>query len=268
MVADPQGGGTKDESRMVRLFDTMLKRLTLRGWQAAAEAAPQASLEDLRQMRGAARALRRPLDRVIQEADHRLALPLIGPNPIRKPPGTDWAWRPDLWRGKIPVPGHAGLADDSPICDGTALFHDCPLSELTIRQIRNSRADDIAPFGLRIEVFRFSGSFLSLSLDLPDEAARALRLRHLVQIDVKVEFETPTRIFARLNLRHGPNLEQMLREMPPGQDHASAEFDLAYASIDENRIEKVWVDLILESPQMNAVILRDVTMTRRPRADL
>lgn len=253
---------------MVRLFDTMLKRMTLRRWQQAAEAAAEAPLEDLRQMRAAARALRRPLDRVIREAEYRLSLPIIGSNPIRKPPGTDWAWRHDLWRGRIPVPGHAGLVDGSQICDGAALFHDCRLSELTLRQIRNNRADDIAPFGLRIEVFRFAGSFLSLSLDLPDEPARGLRLRHLVRIDVKAEFEKPIKIFARLNVRHGPNLEQMLREMPPEQDHASAEFDLAYSSINETRIEKAWVDLILDRPEMNAVILRDVTMTRRPRADL
>lgn len=219
-------------------------------------------------MRGSARALRHQLDRVIHEAEHRLALPVIGSNVIRRPPGTEWAWRPDLWRGKIAVPGHASALTRTQICDGTMLFHDCQRSELTVRQVRNTRELDIAPFGLRMDVFRFDGSFLSLSLEVPDEAARGLRLRHVIRIDVKVEFEKPLEIFARLNVRHGPNHEQMLRELPLGQEDASVEFDLAYSKMNEKRVEKVWVDLIFEGPQMNQVILRDVTMTRRPRAEL
>ena len=46
------------------------------------------------------------------------------------------------------------------------------------------------------------------------------------------------------------------------------EFDLAYTKINEKRVEKLWVDLIFEGPEMNQIILRDVTVTRRPRAEL
>ena len=74
-------------------------------------------------------------------------------------------------------------------------------------------------------------------------------------------------IFARLNLQHGPNTEQMVREMPVNDGRAIAEFDLAYTSVNERRLEKVWLDLIFEGPQMNQVILRDLTFSRRQRAD-
>ena len=47
------------------------------------------------------------------------------------------------------------------------LFHDCEFSELTLRQLRNLREQDLAPYGLRMDVFRFDGSFLSLVVDLP-----------------------------------------------------------------------------------------------------
>ena len=46
------------------------------------------------------------------------------------------------------------------------------------------------------------------------------------------------------------------------------EFDLAYTRIDDRRVERIWVDLIFEGPEMNQIILRDVTVTRRPRAEL
>ena len=43
------------------------------------------------------------------------------------------------------------------------------------------------------------------------------------------------------------------------------EFDLAYSQLNEKRIERAWIDLIFENPQMSQVILRDLTFGRRPR---
>ena len=197
-----------------------------------------------------------------------LALPVIGSNAMKKPLGTDWAWRPDLWKGPIPVPGFSSVPGKALICDGTTLFHDCRRSELTVRQIRNTREQDIAPFGFRMDVFRFDGSFLSLVLDLPEDAARGLKLRHLIRMDVLVQMEKPLEIFARLNIKHGPNVEQIVRELPLNQEEVMVEFDLAYTKVNEKRIDRLWVDLIFEGPEMNQIILRDVTLSRRPRADL
>jgi hypothetical protein len=253
---------------MKRLIERLLKRRTLRYWQETADAAPSAHLEELRSMRSAARALRRNLDRVIHEAEHRLALPVIGSNVFRKPLGTDWSWRPDLWKGQIPVPGMATVLPRAQICDGATIFHDCRRSELTVRQIRNSRVTDIAPFGVSMDVFRFDGSFLSLVIDLPEEAARGLKLRHLIRLDVMVEMEKPLEIFACLNIKHGPNVEKIVRELPLSSEEGAVEFDLAYTKINEKRVEKLWVDLIFEAPEMNQIILRDFTVTRVPRAQL
>ena len=249
-------------------LDGWAQKASLRRWTRLAEEARTADLETLRKIRSQARSLRRLLDQVIHEGDHRLALPVIGPNPIRKPWGTDWAWRPDLWRGPIAVPGLASVPGRTPVTDGVVIYHDCRASELTFRQIRNSRAEDIAPFGFRMDVFRFDGSYLSLAVDLPDEAAQGLRLTHLIRVDVIVEMEKPLEIFARLNVKHGPNVEQMVRELPLGAEEVMAEFDLAYTKIDERRVEKLWLDLIFEGPEMNQVVLRDLTITRRPRAEL
>ena len=251
-----------------KLLDRLTFRRALARWAAVANDAPGMGLDALRSLRTRARQMRRELDRVIHQAEYRLALPVIGATAIRKPMGSDWAWRPDLWKGQIPVPGMSSVAGRTQICDGATIFHDCRRTELTVRQIRNTREADVAPFGFRMDVFKFDGSFLSLVMDLPPEAAQGLRLRHLIRLDVIVEMEKPLEIFARLNIKHGPNVEQMVRELPLNEVEVMVEFDLAYTKVNEKRIEKLWLDLIFEGPEMNQIILRDVTVSRRPRAEL
>lgn len=251
-----------------RLIDRIIHRQVLKRWSGLAGTVAGLDLEGLRRLRTQAWALRRNLDRVIHVAEHRLALPVMGSNAIRKPMGSDWAWRPMLWKGPIPVPGMSSVTGKSVICDGATIFHDCRRSELTVRQIRNTREADIAPFGLRMDVFRFDGSFLSLVVELPEEAVKGLRTTHLIRLDAIVEMEKPLEIFARLNIKHGPNVEQVVRELPLNEEEVKVEFDLAYTKMNEKRVERIWVDLIFEGPEMNQVILRDVTFSRRPRAEL
>lgn len=147
------------------------------------------------------------------------------------------------------------------------MFHDCVQSELTLRQLRNTREADLAPYGLRMDVFAFDGSFLSVVLDLPHGAVDGLEKRHLLRMTTIVEMEKPLEIFARLNIKHGPNTEQIVRELPLYQDEIMVEFDLAYSNLNEKRIERMWIDLIFENPEMSQVVLRDVTLSRRPRAE-
>jgi Family of unknown function (DUF6478) len=254
--------------RLDKLLDRMVFRRALSRWAKAADEAPKMGMDGLRALRQRARQMRRELDRVIHQAEYRLALPVIGATAIRKPMGTDWAWRPDIWKGQIPTPGMSSVAARAQVCDGATVFHDCRRSELTVRQLRNTREADVAPFGLRMDVFKFDGSFLSLVLDLPPEAATGLKLRHLIRLDVIVEMEKPLEIFARLNVKHGPNVEQVVRELPLNEEEVMVEFDLAYTKVNEKRVEKLWLDLIFEGPEMNQIILRDLTVSRRPRAEL
>ena len=83
-----------------------------------------------------------------------------------------------------------------------------------------------------------------------------------------IEAERPLTCFARLNLRHGPNVERLVRELALDAPAQSAEFDLAQANIVERRISAAWVEFIFEAPAQNKITLRDVTMSRRPRAEL
>lgn len=243
------------------------QRLLSRYWARSARAATSASLGVLRQQRQKAQNLRRHLDQVIAVSESRLALPLIGSNAFPKPHGTDWAWRPGLWRQPLAIAGLSSAQNRDTLGDEVTLFHDCRVSEVTLRQLRNTREADLAPFGVAMDVLGFDGSFLSLVIELPEPAVQGLKRSHLIRMDTIVELESPIEIFARLNIKHGPNTEQIVRELPLQDAHVMVEFDLAYSKLNEKRVEKAWVDLIFEDPKMNQVILRDVTFSRRPRAE-
>ncbi len=253
---------------MGQRLNWLLFRRSLRHWQSEADQAPERPLDQLRRITDAARQLRRPLDRLINAAEGRLALPLIGTSTIARPHGTDWSWRPTLWREPLTQPGLSSVSSKARLGDEVKVFHDCGASELTLRQLRNSRESDVAPFGLRMDVFKFDGSFLSLVIDLPPKAAAGLTKQHILRISSIVEIEQPLQIFTRLNIKHGPNTEQMVRELPLDAEDIMVEFDLAYSTLNEKRIEKIWVDLIFEAPDMNQVVLRDLTFLRMPRAAL
>ncbi|MDA7423591.1 DUF6478 family protein [Thalassococcus lentus] len=249
-------------------FERTLYSGALRRWKRAAKQAGETDLPELRRQRSMARRLKQHVDQLIQVADGRLALPLIGNQSFPRPVDADWAWRPELWCGPLPTPGMSSVESKSMLGKEVTLFHDCRHSELTLRQLRNMREADLAAYGLRMDVFKFDGSYLSLAVDLPESAGRGLIRKHLIRIETIVEMEKPLEIFARLNIKHGPNTEQVVRELPLNQEDIVVEFDLAYTKLNEKRIERIWLDLIFEGPQMNQVILRDLTFSRRKRAEL
>ena len=266
-IASPELVAMKNPPR-TSFFDRLVQKRALARWERAARLAGTLELDTLRQLRGDARALRREIDRVLHVADGRLQLPLVGADRVPEPPGCDWSWRPELWRGPVQPAGIAAAATQTRIGRELTLFHNCSAQEITLRQIRNTRPTDIAPYGLRLDVLRFEGSFLSLVLDLPEDAMRGLRLSHLLRLCIQVEMERPVGILCRLNIRHGPNTEQLVRELPMGQAECYVDFDLAYTKMNERRVEGGWIDLIFEGPQMNQVSLRDLTLARHPRAEI
>ena len=250
------------------VLDRLIYNRVLNRWSKVARAAETTDLSKLRDHRARARRLQSCLNDLIAVADSRLTLPLIGTKSMRRPAGSDWSWRPQLWREPLMTPGYAAVENKTSIGPETTIFHDCKISELTVRQLRNHRDSDLAPFGVRMDVFRFDGSYLSMVIDLPEQAVQGLKKRHLLRLDTIVEMEKPLEIFARLNIKHGPNTEQLVRELPLHEEDVIVEFDLAYTKLNEKRVEKMWLDLIFEGPEMNQIILRDVTFSRRPRAEL
>ena len=245
----------------------LLDKGTLRRWDRASRTAETLEPSELKQLRQRARSLARRIDKVLHVAEERLALPLPGEAGVRRPMHSDWAWRPELWRGPVKPNGFAMVENKTPIGQEAKVFHDCALSELSVRQLRNTKAEDIAAYGVRMDVFRFDGSFLSLVVDLPPGGVEGLKRRHLIRLEIRVETEKPLEIFGRINVRHGPNVEQLVREFEGSNGELAIDFDMAATRLNEARVERAWLDLIFEGPEMNAITLRDVTMSRRPRAE-
>ena len=250
------------------ILSKMLFKRSLRGWARIADGAKSAPISALRKQRASARRLLVHLNRFVHVADNRLALPLIGSQAIQTSHDSDWAWRPEAWSGPLPTQGMASVPSKAMLGGEISMHHDCELSELSLRQLRNTREADLAPYGLRMDVFKvfkFDGSFLSLVIDFP---VVGLRRKHLIRLEPIIEMEKPLEIFARLNIKHGPNTEQVVRELPLNEKVPMVEFDLAYTKLNEKRIDNMWLDLIFEGPQMNQVTLRDLTLSRRPRAEV
>lgn len=169
---------------------------TRRNWAALADKVASADLGEVRALRGRARALKREVDRVLHVADDRLALPHQAAPKVGVPIHADWSWRPPLWSGPVFPAGAAAIAKRHDFGAEASLYHDCPRSEITARQVRNRHANDPAPYGVSIDVFRFEGSFLSLVLNLPADALSGLGKRHILGVTATLETERDLEIFA------------------------------------------------------------------------
>lgn len=218
-----------------------------------------------------ARALHSNLGRFLQRADALAegrgarALPPL-------PAGTDWDWRLLSLRGEIDPASVIMPASGQRFGDELTLWHDCPRGAMILRQMQNRDRPAQPPFALRLEIMGFEGSYLSLSLDVPKPMLSDLGRHHVVQLDTVIQAERAATIYARLNLVQGPNTETMLRQLGEPIEGRDTErqvwFDLAYADLTEQPIDKAWMDLIFEAPGMNAVTVNDMILSRHPRAQV
>lgn len=221
------------------------------------------------ELRERAQALHRQLGRFLQASDPWMLRP-VGVPDADLPPGTDWHWRPRLFMGRISPQAIAAPGNGHRLGEDAALWHDCGHKALILRQRSRPRPGQAACHGLVIEMLGFSGSFLSLALDLPAEALDGLAAERILRLDTVVDAERPITLYARINLVQGPNTQTVLRQLGhpvAGQGAArQAEFDLAYADLANRPVERAWLDLIFEAPRMNAVTVNDAVLSGRPRA--
>lgn len=247
-------------------LDKRLLKKSVQRWSDMAERAASLSPAELRALQKTAARLRGSVDRFSVAAE--TALLTDGQSEILRPDQCDWSWRPAPWCVPRRPAGVTEVPSPHVLSDQVTLFHDCARSEITLRQVRSSDPTIASAFGLLLEVYRFDGSFLSLVLSLPDAALSGLTRNHYFSLRARVSSDNPIEIYARLNVQHGPNTEQMVRQMDLTGGAGLAEFDLAYGSINEKRVEKAWIDVILDNPAMNQVRIGDLTLTRAPRADM
>lgn len=226
----------------------------------------------LRDLREEAVVLRRDLDQFMLISGARSAFSHAELAALLLPGGTDWRWLPGIFIDRISPTGVASPVSGRELSGSAALWHDCDLAAVVARQIQNVEVTDLASFGLRIETLGFSGSFLSLAISLPPEALENLTRDHIIRLEISVQVERPINLYARLNVGNGPNTEEILRhlgDMTLGRVSTHViEFDLAMTEMNEKRIDNIWLDLILEQPVMNSVIMREMIFSRHLRANV
>lgn len=220
------------------------------------------------ELREEAQAMHRHLTRFLQASDP-WTLRRTGLGGDDLVPGADWQWRPRMLIGQITPQAVVSPGNGHRLGEDAALWHDCPNRALIVRQSARPRPGQAARYALGIEMMGMSCGFLSLALDLPDDALAGLDAERVLQLDTVMDAERPITLYARINLVQGPNTESMLRQLGrpvEGQDTRRIEFDLAYADLAHRPIERAWLDLIFESPRLNAVGINDVLVSHRARA--
>ncbi|MBB1490743.1 MULTISPECIES: DUF6478 family protein [unclassified Paracoccus (in: a-proteobacteria)] len=241
-------------------------------WAAIAASTDRMSNGRLRAIQADALGLRASLDRFLSRAQFRLEGLGRAMDVLNLPPGTDWRWRPSFLSDRITPAGIAAPGNGQHLGDEAAVWHDCPSQALILRQMPNRNAADLAPHGLQLETLGFGGSYLSVAINLPPDSLDNLTRSHIIRLDATLSVERPMSIYARLNIGHGPNTDELLRhlgDLVPGDVLTRAiEFDLHYLEINEKRLERMWLDLIFETPQMNSVRIRDLFFSRHLRADM
>ena len=254
--------------RLTAGLDAIAHRRELRRWEDLAGRAEGMDPVDLAAARQQAIDLRAALDRALAATERRMTSPAPNRATPEGPRDSEWAWRPSLFHTRLPVPGHAGAASGSALGDEAKLFHDCTFSEISVAQRPGGGRGGTAPFVLAVDVLDFGGSFLSISVDLPPEATAGLTLSHIIQVSMTLEAERPIEMFARLNVKHGPNVEQTVAELDLSRASVDVEFDLAYTEIVEPSVERAWIDIICDNPRMNRVEIGDMVVSRRLRAEM
>lgn len=257
MLFSPQG-----------LIGRFLHRRSIANWKAATFQVDQTDLAALDSQNKMARKLMRHVRNFQAEAENRLALPRPGARIFGHRSGTDWSWRPKIWRAAYAQGGITPALPKDSMTNEIVIFHDCKSAEISLRQKRNMRLIDFSAYLLEIEAFHFDGSYLSIVVEVPPASCEGLRKKHIIRLAAVIERERPSKIRARLNVKHGPNTEQMLLTLPDEDEETMVEFDLAYSALNEQRAERMWVDLMIESPAMNKITIRDFNLCRYLRAEI
>ena len=239
-------------------IDRILEQGIMRRWSRVALEAEDIDPALLRSLGKRARHLSLQLQRVMHTAELRLLPKAALPRPLH----ADWAWRPELWSAPVTPTGLVSPENGAGFGGEAKFFHDCPRGEYLVRQSRVPSG--VPAFATDIEVFHFDGAFLSVAIDLPEAAVRGMSRAHILRIGLDLTMDHPVSCFGRLNVRHGPNVAQVVAAFGEA-DHV--DLDLATAELDEDRVSAAWIDLIFERPAMNRFRLSDLTMSRRPRAE-
>jgi len=244
-------------------FVRLLDRIALRVWARRLQRAKKADPDALRKIMKRVLPLRALLDATGRTASNRMSkvghLSQIHPLPSR----TNWTWQPDLALVPDTRAGES-IGSDTAVSTDLRLFRDGTLAEIGLQQNVGTGGRP----GITTEIYEFDGSYISFAVALPTEAMVGLRSSDLFRVEIDLEIERPVELSVRLNLRHGPNTEQIVRRIDISKGERMIEFDISYTAFNPERSRDIWIDIIFDHPRMNRIGIRDVQILRRGRSDI
>lgn len=257
-------------SRISFLAATLLHKIALRMWRRRRNDMVSGTVEGriARKWRKQLRELRPILAEIEREVDQTVRTNIVqatGRDIL--PRDTSFFHRPEIFKTAIPRPGIARPNSGTPLGEGLTLHHDIPTPDFTLRQSAN-RGESPAAFGILMESYELTGTFLSLAVAFPEGEAQRTGRDDLIRLTFDISMDVPLEVFARLNLRHGPNVEQIVRELDFNATDPWVEFDVFYSKYEPKRGKDIWLDLIFQTPTMNEIHIRDLSVLRRPRLSL
>lgn len=257
---------------MVNILQKFLSPLRTKSqsrfWFRAAARADSMPTSELVKLRRHSKKVQSSLTKFDEIAFEQLSAPSQNTDAMRRPKGADWSCRPKIWSAPMTPNGLIATKNKTKINKDTAVYHDSKSADVSIRQVRNRKRVHLAPFGLSLDIFEFDGSYLSLSVQIPQSELPKTVKENIISLSLMLESEYQCEMFVRLNLQNGPNKQEIPQELNMGQLELTAEFDLFTTDFNVLNTSKMWIDVIFKTPRMNKITVRDLCIHRRPRAKI
>ena len=116
------------------------------------------------------------------------------------------------------------------------------------------------PF-VRLTLYQFSGTYLSLAVALRKSDLRQARPGTELQLSMPARLTRPMTIFARLNLRTPEQTETLYETLVLYEHRPDIRFPLDGVRVPHDQIEAGWVDVIFSDPAMAEVNLASLDVS-------
>ncbi len=182
-----------------------------------------------------------------------------GPLPLN----CDWAWRAaEFYQSNaiFPISSPQSGMDIGP---SSKLFYNGTDDQISV--FADVPAIGSGPIGLGLAIEEFTGEFLSLAFAAPDAAAQGMTKFTLFQCDMMTVVDHQVIFHLRLNVQYAATVATFTQVAKTSGGHLCATFDPGFCPFEVGEFSKIWLDVMIDSPNYNRIIVNDLTLLRYPR---
>ena len=167
----------------------------------------------------------------------------------------------DVFHQKMTLPIAYNVINGHVIDNTLAIFHDCPLNDITIQQTDHPSVSS-SRFALDLDVGDFEGQYLALTYKLPIKFMKDLhKARKLVITMHEIALQDRS-VFGRINIKYKNGLHQCIKPFKVRRGRANCTFDLRDYGVSKISPERMWVEISFDNPQASKVRLLDLGVSQ------